>query len=417
MSDEIKEEEKPQSISVKDLVPVSCRDDHIDMFLDTNLYNQSFRAANMLAKGHGMIPKEYAGNATNCMLALSMAKTLGITPYMFLQWSYFIHGKVGLESKALIAIANKSPLFEAGILFEEVGEKGKDSWGIKAYAEDVQKGRIEEICTIQTAKDAGWWSKKDSWWPKNPNMMCKYRAASFLVKFNRPELLGGMAVYEELRDEGAVDITDKANAAMAKEKSGFAQAVDMAKKEEPAPKKTAAKKPKPAPEKASDDPPESKPETPKKTAAKPKEVRELLRVWRLPKNKEAIDALIESGDFSLEEFDNITLNNLRGAASNWMIKIRDYNKKSNGNGRDKSLPPIITDLKNARKAPENKAAAAYLLKEKGLNAELMMEIEKNKDVVAASGWLLKIDEYNSENPPKQSENDDYQGEQEPPPGL
>jgi hypothetical protein len=199
-NNELIEEEPTKRKSISDLVPVSCSDPNLSMFLDSNEFDQSFRSARLLSSAKGLVPKEYEGNPANCMLALSMAKTLRITPFMFFQWAYPVNGKFGLEAKAVISIANQSGMFKHGIEFEEIGTKADgDSWGFRAYAEDVRTGKtIEEIFTIGDARSAGWLG--NTWWKKLPRMMLKYRSASFLIKFNRPELLGGMGVYEEMRD-------------------------------------------------------------------------------------------------------------------------------------------------------------------------------------------------------------------------
>lgn len=208
------EELETKPISVADLHPVVCADRNISMFLDSDEFGQGMRGAMMMSKTKGMVAKEYEGNPSNCFFSLSMAKALNITPYMFSQWSYFVNGKVGLESKAIISIANASGMFKRGIEFEELGsQKDGDEWGFRAFAEDVRYGTIiEEIFTMGDAKSAGWIN--NTWWKKLPRMMLKYRAASFLIKMNRPELLGGMNVVEEMRDEFAAnpvkDITDEA---------------------------------------------------------------------------------------------------------------------------------------------------------------------------------------------------------------
>lgn len=198
------DEEKLPKTSVKDMTPAVCEQINVSMFLDTVQYNQGFRAARLLAASRGMIPKEYQGNEANCMLALNMAQTLGLTVAAFFQWTYIVHGKLGLESKAIVTIANQSGRFKRGIEFEEIKTREDgDAWGFRAFAEDTEYGVIiEEIVTVGDVKSAGWWQKKDSWWPKLTRMMLKYRAASFLIKLNRPELLGGMGIYEEMRDEG-----------------------------------------------------------------------------------------------------------------------------------------------------------------------------------------------------------------------
>ena len=45
--------------------------------------------------------------------------------------------------------------------------------------------------TVQMAKDAGWWNKNGSYWPKMTEMMLKYRAAAYFARAECPEVLMG----------------------------------------------------------------------------------------------------------------------------------------------------------------------------------------------------------------------------------
>lgn len=197
----MKENTELSTKSVKDLTPAVCESESVGLFLDTVQFDQGFRAARLLSESKGLIPKEYEGNPGNCMLALNMAKSLGLTMQAFFNWTYPVNGRLGLEAKAIVTIANQSGMFARGIEFEEIGSPADgDAWGFRAFAEDKRYGTIiSETFTLGDAKAAGWIN--NTWWKKLPGMMMKYRSASFLIKLNRPELLGGLDVFEELRDE------------------------------------------------------------------------------------------------------------------------------------------------------------------------------------------------------------------------
>jgi len=288
--------------SIKELTPAVCEQVNVSMFLDTVQFDQSFRAARLIAMSSGMIPREYQGNEANCMLALNMAQSLGLTVAAFFQWTYIVHGKLGLESKAIVTMANQSKRFKRGIEFEEIGTKADgDAWGFKAFAEDIEYGTIiEEVITIGDAKAAGWYSKKDSWWPKLPRMMLKYRAASFLIKLNRPELLGGMGIYEEMVDESPragippnKNITEEVNAATTP------KAATPKKKVKPAPKEQ---------------------EIHEQVELHP-DVARLQALYGDPKNKPAFDDLFAKGDTDNQEIRYTIGNNLSNEAAKIVKKI------------------------------------------------------------------------------------------------
>lgn len=276
----MKKEEPSQPTSVKDLTPAVCENSSVSIFLDTVEYNQGFRAARLLSESKGMVPKEYEGNPGNCMIALNMAKSLGLTIQAFFNWTYPVNGRLGLEAKAIVTIANQSGMFKRGIEFEEIGTiKDGDEWGFRAFAEDARYGTIiEETFTIGDAKAAGWIG--NTWWKKLPKMMLKYRAASFLIKLNRPELLGGMNVMEEMRDEFATapprNITAEVEAA--KKPVSF-NGMTGEEAETPAPKKSTSKKEK---------------ETPPKSKTIPEACAELDAYMRNESYMEIVDAVLDA---------------------------------------------------------------------------------------------------------------------------
>ena len=54
--------------------------------------------------------------------------------------------------------------------------------------------------TVQMAKDAGWWNKNGSYWPKMTEMMLKYRAAAYFARAECPEVLMGANIDYEAGD-------------------------------------------------------------------------------------------------------------------------------------------------------------------------------------------------------------------------
>ena len=163
------------------------------------------RAAKLLASST-LVPKEYQNNLPNCVIALNMANRLGADPLMVMQNLYVVHGRPGWSSQFLIASFNQCGRFSS-MRFEWLGEKGKESWGCRAWA--IEKSTNEKIVgadvTIDIANKEGWINKNGSKWKTMAQQMLMYRAASWFVRAYAPEISMGLQTAEELRD--VIDIT------------------------------------------------------------------------------------------------------------------------------------------------------------------------------------------------------------------
>jgi hypothetical protein len=158
------------------------------------------RAAKLLASST-LVPKEYQGNLSNCVVALNMAARIGADPLMVMQNLYIVHGKPGWSSKFLIATFNQSGRFSA-LRYEWQGTEGKDDWACRAYAVERSTGETlrGSWVSIGIAKKEGWYSKQGSKWATMPQQMLMYRAASWFVNTHAPELAMGLQTVEEVRD-------------------------------------------------------------------------------------------------------------------------------------------------------------------------------------------------------------------------
>lgn len=158
------------------------------------------RQANLLASST-LVPKEYQGNLSNCVIALNMANRMNADPLMVMQNLYIVHGKPGWSSQFLISTFNASGRFSA-LRYEWVGKEGTDSWGCKAWAIEKATGeRLEgSPVTIEIAKKEGWYSKNGSKWQTMPGQMLMYRAASWFIRAYAPEIAMGMHTAEEIED-------------------------------------------------------------------------------------------------------------------------------------------------------------------------------------------------------------------------
>lgn len=168
------------------------------------------RIANMFSQS-SLVPNNFKGDIGSCLIALNMANRMGADPLQVMQSLYIVHGKPSFSSAFLIACFNRCGRFST-IRYRMQGTKGKDNWGCVAYSTELATGELVEgvEVTIGMAKAEGWWSNKDrngnetSKWQTMPELMLRYRAATFLIRSVAPDIALGFPTTEE-----AIDITDQ----------------------------------------------------------------------------------------------------------------------------------------------------------------------------------------------------------------
>lgn len=147
-----------------------------------------------------IVPQIYQKNPSNCLIAIEQAQRLNISPIMVMQNLFPIQGKPSWASKFLIAMINQSGKFDMELQYEEM--KDKDGKPYSCVAWTTKNGRkIEGMeVNMQMAKDEGWCGKNGSKWKTMPQLMLRYRAASFFSSLNCPELTMGIHTREEIED-------------------------------------------------------------------------------------------------------------------------------------------------------------------------------------------------------------------------
>ena len=174
--------------------------------------SDNFIMANQMAKALSsstIVPREYQGNVSNCLVAIEQANRLKVSPLMVMQNLYVIQGRPSWSSKFLIAAINGSGKFDMELQYEET--KDKDGRPYSCLAWTTKNGRRVEGMTVdmQMAKDEGWLTKNGSKWKTMPALMLRYRAASFFSSLNCPELTLGLYTKEEaetIDDYDAIDV-------------------------------------------------------------------------------------------------------------------------------------------------------------------------------------------------------------------
>jgi hypothetical protein len=172
-----------------------------------------------------LVPEAYRGqqNVANCLIALNLAKRLKVDPLTVMQSMVPIYGRPSWSSTFVIALLNNSGKF--GPIHYAIRDLGKKSveyhWyegikpnrkrmtgkveihdrGFKVVTTDRQGNKLEgpEV-TLEMAVKEGWYTKEGSKWPNMPDLMGRYRAASFFQKTEAPELTVGLPMADELED-------------------------------------------------------------------------------------------------------------------------------------------------------------------------------------------------------------------------
>ena len=209
-------------------------------------FNLLWRGAKALAAST-LVPGEFREKPANCMIALNMARHMGVDPLMCMQNLYIVHGRPAWSAQFMIACFNQCGRFTS-IKFEFFGTRGKDDYGCRARATEKSTGEVltgPEI-TVDMAKKNNWWSKIDkngkesSKWPFMTEQMLRYRAASWFIRTIAPEIAMGFHTTDEIHDGvGAYDadaeIIEDTPAPPEKKASALDAVVDAAEAKKPEP--------------------------------------------------------------------------------------------------------------------------------------------------------------------------------------
>ena len=148
-----------------------------------------------------IVPQPFQKNEANCLIAIEQAQRLRVSPMMVMQNLHVIQGRPSWSSKFLIAAINNSGKFDMELQFEETQDKDGKPFSCTAWT--TKNGRKVNGMTVDMdmAKEEGWLSKNGSKWKTMPQLMLRYRAASFFSSLNCPELTMGLYTREEMQDD------------------------------------------------------------------------------------------------------------------------------------------------------------------------------------------------------------------------
>lgn len=196
----------------------------------STLVPAAYQSVNIKRNKYGEIESqtENTNALSNCVLALNMSQRLGADPLMVMQNLYIVEGRPAWSSQFIIASINACGKFSPlRFTLEDKGEK-EVAWTTTVWEGPQGQRRKREVqhqavirnkeCTawaiekatgerldgptvsMEMAVAEGWFGKNGSKWQTMPDVMLRYRAASFFGKLYAPELLMGLSSAEEIHD-------------------------------------------------------------------------------------------------------------------------------------------------------------------------------------------------------------------------
>lgn len=166
------------------------------------------RIATALNKSN-LVPTNFQGEANfgNCLIALDLAARMGLNPLQLMRGLYVVHGTPSFSGQFVAGLINSSGLYKTKLKYEPVGTPGQNDFGYRCYVVDWEGDKIYgPAVTMQMAISEGWVQKNPKW-KSMPDLMLRYRAASYFQRTNCPELTFGIPTKEEVDDtNGVVDI-------------------------------------------------------------------------------------------------------------------------------------------------------------------------------------------------------------------
>lgn len=196
---------------------------YVSIFEDPERFVRQMEIATAFSKTQ-FVPTAFRGKPEDCLVALDLACRFELQPLAVFPEIYVIDNKASFSSKFLIALVNRSGRFSR-IQWEEGtdgeieavcsewkknGERGqRDEWKqkftnfyAKAFFTELKTGERYEspVVDMRFADANGWILKPGSKWRTMPQIMCRYRSASILIKSVCPEIIAGLDFAEEAAD-------------------------------------------------------------------------------------------------------------------------------------------------------------------------------------------------------------------------
>lgn len=176
----------------------------LSIFNNATSFELACRMAGSLSKST-IVPKEYQGNANNSLIAIEMANRIGTSPLIVMQNLDVIYGRPAWRSQYIISMINGSGKYDMELQYDEKQDKDGKPFSCQCWTEKAGRKVTGPVIDMDMAKAEGWIDKSGSKWKTMPQIMLRYRAASFFGRMNCPELIMGIYSREEVVEIGQDD--------------------------------------------------------------------------------------------------------------------------------------------------------------------------------------------------------------------
>ncbi len=170
--------------------------------------SDNFIMADQMAKALSsstIVPKEYQGNVANGLIAIEIAQRLQTSPLMVMQNLNVIQGRPSWSAQFLIAMVNGSGKYDMELQFDEKQDKDGKPYSCQCWTEKNGRKVTGITVDMNMAAAEGWLQKNGSKWKTMPQVMLRYRAASFFARMNCPELTLGYYTKDEAYEIAETD--------------------------------------------------------------------------------------------------------------------------------------------------------------------------------------------------------------------
>lgn len=182
---------------------VTVRND-VSIFSDAERWNLATKMATSLAQST-IVPKDFQQNANNTLIAIELANRLQTSPLAIMQNLYVVYGRPSWSAQYIIAMINGSGKYDMELQYDEKPDKNGKPFSCQCWTERHGRKVTGPVVDMDMAKAEGWTGKNGSKWQTMPQMMLRYRAASFFGRMNCPELTMGIYTRDEVVEIGPAE--------------------------------------------------------------------------------------------------------------------------------------------------------------------------------------------------------------------
>ena len=170
---------------------------------DTSNFEVQLRRAEIMSQAP-FLPDAFRGNPGAVLIAVELADRLDLPVMAVCQNIYVVHGKPAFSGAFYISCINASGRFSP-VDYEEQRD-GDRLTGVRVAV--TRKGTGKAVfgpwVTLEMAQREGW-TKNNPKWTSMPELMLRYRAASFFARTFCPDVVLGFSIEGEAEDIAAAE--------------------------------------------------------------------------------------------------------------------------------------------------------------------------------------------------------------------